>query len=500
MCFASGGSNCASECLGHLVGVGHMHDVERRLLRPRLDRDARDQRGIVAADVVEPDAGGVLEDLEQRQAFLLVGRGIDRQRPFLFGGGEQRRIQPGARLLGLRRQAAGQRQCGETGKGASSRNRHRMLSPPTGDLNPPHRGLNSALKVCCHFRSSSDLNSVGTTVFACSRSTIPGGLVAHVAAGRQAAKLGEVALPVPAQHEIGGEPRGVRALRLGVHRNAGIEQDHRIEREDFDRAAGELHIARQHHVVVERQPILAGADRTGEREVPVGDHRLERADHALDDLRRLRLTEVLEEALEPIEVGAVDGDLAGPFFLVRELLVALRQRRGADHLGVVGRRVVVGVDAIPAPVRIARGGVEVLGLGRFILREHLLRQFVRRMRKDHVEGALAGTRLDHRARHQHVVAGADVVHLDSGRVLEDFEQRQALALVGRGIDDDRAFLLGRRQQGRVEPGRRLCAGLRLGKTGYDAEREGDRSKRTRAGSGQKLAHGVPPRPFVIPAA
>src|SRR6476660_7644735 len=72
-----------------------------------------------------------------------------------------------------------------------------------------------------------------------------GRVVLHVAAGRQTAELGQELLAFLAEHEIGRQLGSVRVWRLGVDRDLPKEQRDRIEREDLDRRAGKLHIARE---------------------------------------------------------------------------------------------------------------------------------------------------------------------------------------------------------------------------------------------------------------
>ena len=151
---------------------------------------------------------------------------------------------------------------------------------------------------------------------------------------------------------------------------------------------------------------------------------------------------MLEQRLEPFVVGAVDGDLSGPFLALGELLVALRQVRRLHLLGVVGRRVVVGVDAIPALVGIARLGEDVPGFRRLVGREHLRRQLVDRGHMHDVVGFLISAEFNGHARGQDRIRAAHILDLDSGRLLENLEQRQPFLLVGRGIDRQRALGLG----------------------------------------------------------
>ena len=105
MCLASGGSICASIGGGTLLIVvvcrmSHAFCFARNSIAMR-----RHQRRVRAAHVTDLDAGRVGENLEQRQAFLLVHGRIDDQRPFLLGGGEQRRVEPGALWRPARRRA-----------------------------------------------------------------------------------------------------------------------------------------------------------------------------------------------------------------------------------------------------------------------------------------------------------------------------------------------------------------------------------------------------------
>ena len=101
------------------------------------------------------------------------------------------------------------------------------------------------------------------------------------------------------------------------------------------------------------------------------------------------------------------------------------------------------------------------GLGRLVGRQHLQRHLVDRRGLHDVVGFLIGAKLDRHARHQDRVGCAHIFDLDAGRVREQLEQRQAFLLVGRRVDDERAFRFGRREQRRIEPGsRRGCAGRR----------------------------------------
>src|SRR5262249_56658573 len=62
---------------------------------------------------------------------------------------------------------------------------------------------------------------------------------------------------------------------------------------------------------------------------------------------------VADYRAQPFVVGVLEGDLAGPLLAVEKFLVTLRQLRWRDQVGVVGGRVVIGVDAVPAAVRVA---------------------------------------------------------------------------------------------------------------------------------------------------
>ena len=130
---------------------------------------------------------------------------------------------------------------------------------------------------------------------------------------------------------------------------------------------------------------------------------------------------MVEDRLEPFVVGAVDGDAAGPFLVLDELVVGLRQVGGLDQIGVVGGRIVVGVKPVPAPARIARLGQDGLGFRRIERRELLGRNLVEGGGLQDVPGLLAGAELHCHAGHQRRVVAAHVRNLDAGGFLENLE-------------------------------------------------------------------------------
>src|SRR5260221_10885992 len=57
---------------------------------------------------------------------------------------------------------------------------------------------------------------------------------------------------------------------------------------------------------------------------------------------------VHDHRAQPLVIGVVESDLAGPFVVSEEFLIALRQLRCLDQVGVVGGRIIVRIDAVPA--------------------------------------------------------------------------------------------------------------------------------------------------------
>ena len=106
------------DAVGKLVCRGRVDHVPGLLAGARLDHDAAHELGIGGTHIVDLDAGCLLEDLPQRQAFLLVGRGIDGNLPLGLGGGEQGGVEPravgggGLRLRGRRQGARQHQACG----------------------------------------------------------------------------------------------------------------------------------------------------------------------------------------------------------------------------------------------------------------------------------------------------------------------------------------------------------------------------------------------------
>ena len=119
---------------------------------------------------------------------------------------------------------------------------------------------------------------------------------------------------------------------------------------------------------------------------------------SLSELAAALLAVVRENAGEPLGVGGVDRDLAGPFLVIEEFLVGLRQVRRLDEIGVVGGRIVVAVDAVPAAVRSARLRDEILRFRRIELQQHVVGEPIDRRGGDQIPGALAGAVLDRDAR------------------------------------------------------------------------------------------------------
>ena len=246
--------------------------------------------------------------------------------------------------------------------------------------------------------------------------------------------------------------RRVRVPGLGIDGDLRIEQRHRGERKHLDRCAGELDVERQVGEIVQRQQVFARADRTRHRQPPIGQHRLEIGHDRPHQRRALLLTKILQDALEPFDVGTFERDPTRPFLALCQLLETLRQVGGLHLFGVIGRRVVDGVDAVPAPIGIACLRENGLGFRKVHLRQHLRRHLVGVGNVDDVERRPAGARFDRHTREQRGIVAADVVELDAGGILENLEQGQAFLLVGRRVDGERPFGLGRRQQGGIEPG------------------------------------------------
>ena len=155
-----------------------------------------------------------------------------------------------------------------------------------------------------------------------------------------------------------------------------------------------------------------------------------------------------------------------------KFLVGLRQLLALDELGVVGGRVVVGIDAVPAPVGIARLRDKALGLRRIDLRQHRVGQPVHRRRHHHVPAVLLGAEFDRDAADDAGVGGAHIADLDAGRVLEDLVIGQRLLLVHRAVDDQRALpswrLRGASGRARAGPARRRASRARHAEHGRAA--------------------------------
>ena len=257
--------------------------------------------------------------------------------------------------------------------------------------------------------------------------------------------------------------------RLGVHRHLAEEQGHRVHHPEGGRGAREGHVVGQHGVIVERHRIFARSHGAGRRQMAVEHGDLEGGDQILQQLAALVLPVMGEHGVHPFIVRALDGDAAHPFLLGQELLVGLGQVFRLHQVRIVGGRIVIGVDAIPLALGIARRGHDVLGLRRIEGQHHVVGQLVGGGRVDQVPGLLAGARLDGHAAHELRVRRAHIVHLDAGGLLENLPQRQALLLIGGGIDRHLPLGLGAREQGGVEPGP-VC-GRALGQRGGRVQRQ-----------------------------
>jgi hypothetical protein len=140
--------------------------------------------------------------------------------------------------------------------------------------------------------------------------------------------------------------------------------------------------------------ILAGADGAGERQMAVDHHGLERRNHILEQFLAALLAVISDDRAQPLVIGIVERNLAGPFLAFEELLVVLRELRSLHQVGVVGRHIVVGVDAVPAPVRIARLRDQALRLRRVELQQHIVGQAIDRGGDREIPAALARAVLD----------------------------------------------------------------------------------------------------------
>src|SRR5262249_30952363 len=120
-----------------------------------------------------------------------------------------------------------------------------------------------------------------------------------------------------------------------------------------------------------------------------------------------------------------------------------------------GGRVVIRVYAVPAAVRIARLRDEAARLRRVELQQRLVGQPIHRGGDREVPAAPPAPALDRDARQNDRIGRAHIVHFYAGGILEHLPQRQALLLVHRGINGQRALGTGLGGEIGNDPGRTL---------------------------------------------
>ena len=113
--------------------------------------------------------------------------------------------------------------------------------------------------------------------------------------------------------------------------------------------------------------------------MPVEDDRLQGCCNILEQLAAFRGTIEAEYRLHPFAVCPFNRKFADPFLMRQEILEAFRHIGRLHEIGVELRHAVARINTVPALIRIARFGHDVLGIGRL----ELQRQIVR----DHVDGA-----------------------------------------------------------------------------------------------------------------
>src|SRR5215813_15423127 len=86
---------------------------------------------------------------------------------------------------------------------------------------------------------------------------------------RQPTLAGEKGLAFVAEHVVGGKQRGLGMRRLGIDADRAEGERDWIERPEIGRHAGELEIDGQWNVIVERDPVLAGAHLAREIEMAI---------------------------------------------------------------------------------------------------------------------------------------------------------------------------------------------------------------------------------------
>ena len=237
-----------------------------------------------------------------------------------------------------------------------------------------------------------------------------------------------------AQQEVCCEPRRVGVGRLGIEGQLA-QQDGGGGLAPIVRGrAGHLEVVDEIHIVVDGDGVFPRRHRARQSQMTIDGRGFELREELLEQPVALFRTVVVNDGFHPWEFQRVDTDLADPLLVGQEGLEVFRRVFDFHQIGVVGGRVVIGVDAIPAPIRIAHLGG---GIGR--LRYVELRAQDRGQARDggghqRVPALLATARLDLDFRSEGGVVGAGVVHLDAGRGLEFLPQRQAFLLVDGGID------------------------------------------------------------------
>src|SRR5207249_9361190 len=99
--------------------------------------------------------------------------------------------------------------------------------------------------------------------------------------------------------------------------------------------------------------IFPRPNRACQRKMSIDQHRLQRARQFPEQCFASLLAIMHDHGAQPFVIGVVESDLAGPFLVLEEFLVALRQLRSFDQASVIGGGVVIRIDAIPAAVRVA---------------------------------------------------------------------------------------------------------------------------------------------------
>ena len=184
----------------------------------------------------------------------------------------------------------------------------------------------------------------------------------------------------------------------------------------------------------------------------VDDDGVELAHQILQQLASALLAKMFEHADHPFSVAGVHGDAARPLLLLQKLLVGLGQVLLFHQRGVVGGRIIGGVDPIPSPIGIARFRPQVFGFRRIELLGHLWRQAAHHRGGHDVPGGLPRPGLGHDARGERRLRAPDEIDLHPRHLLKQLQQRQGLLLIGGGINGQLPLGLRRRQNLGHDPG------------------------------------------------